>query len=614
MSTITVANGKPISSISTTASLSDADKFLISRGLANFAISYSSFKTELSSDLGISLPLTTNGDMIIRSGGSNVRLGIGTTGQVLSVSGGLPSWQTLSLYTDPLTTNGDIIRRAGGITTRLAAGTNGQVLTISSGLPIWSTPATGGLSDPLTINGDLIARLSGVTTRLGVGTNGQYLKVSSGIPAWETVNIFTDPLTTNGDIVIRAAGTSTRLGIGTSGQVLTVNSGLPSWTTLSTFTDPLTTNGDIVARLSGVTTRFPIGTNGQYLSIAGGVPSWVDAPFLDTPVISGTATYYTKFATASTIGNSTTYEDGTGTHLTNDLLVKEGSATSSVKLGSEANNSAASNSKITTAAGTLQLSQNFDNTYSGQPSSAVKLDSDGVRLMHSSNASTPPSSIALFNSNQALITKDTEITGDLSVSGSVIINGSVLDVNSNTLEIKSSSGIKTVSPLNSIINASSGEWKLGKLQTDGTSMTISATDYLEVDVDGVKYKLAIIGSGGGAGGGAVTTFLINFAGAYVAGSSVSVYTAVTSTATPPVIGEYTFAFTIDGASPTPSISDNIIEDYYLWIYHTTTSSEGVFSTSVAVPEAGGAGDGFSNSKSFQITSAVNITLTTGGGA
>jgi hypothetical protein len=38
-------------------------------------------------------PLTTNGDLVFRSGGSTTRLGVGTSGQVLAVSGGLPSWQ-----------------------------------------------------------------------------------------------------------------------------------------------------------------------------------------------------------------------------------------------------------------------------------------------------------------------------------------------------------------------------------------------------------------------------------------------------------------------------------------------------------------------------------------
>ena len=46
---------------------------------------------------GMTNPMTTTGDMVYSSPGSTpVRLGIGTTGQVLSVAGGIPSWAAAS--------------------------------------------------------------------------------------------------------------------------------------------------------------------------------------------------------------------------------------------------------------------------------------------------------------------------------------------------------------------------------------------------------------------------------------------------------------------------------------------------------------------------------------
>lgn len=78
--------------------------------------------------------------------------------------------------TDPMTTNGDLIYQAGGVPARLGIGTDGQVLTLSSGLPTWQN-ATGGFTDPMTTRGDIIIRDSSNTTnRLAVGTNGQVLK------------------------------------------------------------------------------------------------------------------------------------------------------------------------------------------------------------------------------------------------------------------------------------------------------------------------------------------------------------------------------------------------------------------------------------------------------
>jgi hypothetical protein len=50
---------------------------------------------------GMSNPMTTTGDTIYSSSGSTpARLGIGTTGQVLTVSGGLPAWGTPAVATE----------------------------------------------------------------------------------------------------------------------------------------------------------------------------------------------------------------------------------------------------------------------------------------------------------------------------------------------------------------------------------------------------------------------------------------------------------------------------------------------------------------------------------
>lgn len=93
-------------------------------------------------------PETTLGDIAYRSSTSNTntRLGIGTSGQVLAVSGGgVPAWTTTADVT-PLTTKGDLFTFST-VDARLAVGTNGQVLTADSseatGLK-YATPASGG--------------------------------------------------------------------------------------------------------------------------------------------------------------------------------------------------------------------------------------------------------------------------------------------------------------------------------------------------------------------------------------------------------------------------------------------------------------------------------------
>ena len=92
-------------------------------------------------------PETTLGDIAYRSSSSNTntRLPIGSSGQVLTVAAGVPSWATPTDQT-PLTTKGDLFTFST-VDARVGVGANGTVLTADSaeatGLK-WATPAGGG--------------------------------------------------------------------------------------------------------------------------------------------------------------------------------------------------------------------------------------------------------------------------------------------------------------------------------------------------------------------------------------------------------------------------------------------------------------------------------------
>ena len=64
------------------------------------------FNGDLYPSAGASVVMTTKGDMVDYNT-ERQRLGIGSTGQVLTVAGALPTWATLTTADSVLTTQGD---------------------------------------------------------------------------------------------------------------------------------------------------------------------------------------------------------------------------------------------------------------------------------------------------------------------------------------------------------------------------------------------------------------------------------------------------------------------------------------------------------------------------
>lgn len=90
-------------------------------------------------------PLTTKGDLYTYST-TNDRLPVGNNGETLvadsSAATGLKWAAPATGMANPMTTTGDTIYSSPGSTpVRRAIGTTGQVLTVSGGLPVWATPS-----------------------------------------------------------------------------------------------------------------------------------------------------------------------------------------------------------------------------------------------------------------------------------------------------------------------------------------------------------------------------------------------------------------------------------------------------------------------------------------
>lgn len=108
----------------------------------------------------------------------------GTTGQVLAKATNTDmdfTWSTPSAgMTNPMTTTGDTIYSSSGSTpARLGIGSTGQVLTVASGIPSWSTP-TGSSQNFALLNAGGTS-LSGTTTTVsGISGKGTILVVVVG--------------------------------------------------------------------------------------------------------------------------------------------------------------------------------------------------------------------------------------------------------------------------------------------------------------------------------------------------------------------------------------------------------------------------------------------------
>lgn len=294
--------------------ISDANGIPTHSSITSTTLAYldptSSVQTQLNNRLAFSSGITpVTGDVLYYSGAAWVNLAVGINGQVLTLSGGIPSWQ-----------NG----ASNGIPT---AGTTHQILRKIDNTNYnteWHTLVAASLTDVTSTAAEL-NKLTGVTT---TAAQFNYLNTLSSNVQTQLNNKLGTALAFNAIFVGDFSGQATQLGPGADGYVLTSVGGVPQWTqpvggTTRSAGDLTTTNatttigltipiasGDSITGLCWVVVRNP--STGSTSTYHGNIAA---------KNVSGTITYSSSFpqllsdlatsVTLSTIGNDL-FINGTG--------------------------------------------------------------------------------------------------------------------------------------------------------------------------------------------------------------------------------------------------------------------------------------------------------------
>jgi hypothetical protein len=196
------------------------------------------------------------------------------TGTVAIANGGTGATTAAAAYNalTPLTTTGDIVYEASaGTAARLPIGTTGQVLSVVAGVPSWTTSSGSGTvtSVAATVPSFLSVTGSPITSSgtLAISYSGTALPIANG-----GTNSTATP--TAGGVTYGTGTAIAYTAAGTTGQVLTSNgSGAPTWTAVSgtgTVTSitagtglsggTITTSGTIALANTAVTAgTYPLG-------------------------------------------------------------------------------------------------------------------------------------------------------------------------------------------------------------------------------------------------------------------------------------------------------------------------------------------------------------------
>jgi hypothetical protein len=213
--------------------------------------------------------MATTGDMIYEvSAGTAAALPIGTPGQVLTVVGGVPVWQTPTITPGDisLTDNHIFVGNASNLAADVAM--SGDATIVASGALTLATVATAGTTGSSTAIPVITINAKGLTTSITTAAVVAPAGTLSGTVLNSTV--VSSSLT--------SVGTLTSGTLGTGFTAVAIAQGGTGQTTASAAFDalsPITATGDLIVG-NGVdsATKLPIGTTGYVLTSNGTTAVW----------------------------------------------------------------------------------------------------------------------------------------------------------------------------------------------------------------------------------------------------------------------------------------------------------------------------------------------------
>jgi len=374
-------------------------------------------------------------------------LGIGTTGQILRVTAGLPAWGTD--YTGTVSSvsfTGGIISVATATTTPAltVAGTSGGIVYFSSA----STWATSALlaANALMVGGGAGVAPSTITTGTSVVTA---LGVAVGSAGAFVVN--------GGVLGTPSSGTLTNatglpLTTGVTGTLPIANGGTGQTTASAAFNalSPVTTTGDlIIGNGTNSATRLAIGTNGYVLTSNGTTATWSASTGGVTSFSAGTTGLTPNTATTGAVSLAGTLAIANG---------GTGQTTANTAFNALAPSQTSNSGKYLTTDGT---NSSWATVVSGASISNDTTTSTNVYPLFAAATSGTPTTIYTGNAN--LLYKPS--TGEL--TSSIVTAGNGIHVNSQTVSASytiaagysgMSTGPVTVASGQSVTVASGSRW------------------------------------------------------------------------------------------------------------------------------------------------------------